>query len=60
MNRMPLVVFLSAMLGVGGALLAYDRLVVQPRAAAAEDRLQMDLAQARRRRCGRSMPASRR
>jgi hypothetical protein len=48
MDRMPLVVFLSAMLGVGGALLAYDRLVVQPRAAAAEDRLQMDLAPARR------------
>lgn len=47
MNRTFLVVLLAALLGVGGALLAYDHFVVQPRAAQAEAGLRLDLKQAR-------------
>ena len=47
MNRTFFVVLLAALLGVGGALLAYDHFVVQPRAAEAEAGLRLDLKQAR-------------
>lgn len=47
MNRTFLMVLLAALLGVGGALLAYDHFVVQPRAADAEAGLRLDLRQAR-------------
>jgi len=47
MPRITLVAFLGALLGVAGALLAYDTFVVQPRARAAETRLGLDLAEAR-------------
>ncbi len=47
MNRTFLVVLVAALLGVGGALLAYDHFVVLPRAAQDEAGLRLDLKQAR-------------
>ena len=47
MNRTFFVALIAALLGVGGALMAYDHFVVQPRAAEAEAGLRLDLQQAR-------------
>lgn len=47
MNRTFFVALIASLLGVGGALLAYDHFVVQPRAAEAEAGLRLDLKQAR-------------